>query len=310
MPRLKEVMKARGHMLLPIVALVVMLVQSVPVGYAAAYTIGITVVVSWLRPETRMGWREIVAALEDGAKQSLSVMAACAVVGVVIGVVNLTSFGTVMTSSIVTLGAGSLLLTLLLTMVASMILGMGLPSIPAYIITATMAAPALAAFDVPVLVAHMFVFYFGIFANITPPVALAAFAGAGIAGGDPMKTGFQSLKLALAGFIVPFMFVYNPNMMMIDVANVAVTAKEFPLPHWWTIVSVVVTSMVGVLSLSAAVEGYFKTHIATWLRLPLAAGGLMMIVPELTTDLIGMAIVAAVLMLNLRQARNTAATAG
>ena len=99
-------------------------------------------------------------------------------------------------------------------------------------------------------------------------------------------------------------------MMMIDVANVAVTAKEFPLPHWWTIVSVVVTSMVGVLSLSAAVEGYFKTHIATWLRLPLAAGGLMMIVPELTTDLIGMAIVAAVLMLNLRQARNTAATAG
>jgi TRAP transporter 4TM/12TM fusion protein len=288
----------------------VMLVQSVPVGYAAAYTIGITVVVSWLRPETRMGWREIVAALEDGAKQSLSVMAACAVVGVVIGVVNLTSFGTVMTSSIVTLGAGSLLLTLLLTMVASMILGMGLPSIPAYIITATMAAPALAAFDVPVLVAHMFVFYFGIFANITPPVALAAFAGAGIAGGDPMKTGFQSLKLALAGFIVPFMFVYNPNMMMIDVANVAVTAKEFPLPHWWTIVSVVVTSMVGVLSLSAAVEGYFKTHIATWLRLPLAAGGLMMIVPELTTDLIGMAIVAAVLMLNLRQARNTAATAG
>ncbi len=310
LPRLKEVMKARGHMLLPIVALVVMLVQSVPVGYAAAYTIGITVVVSWLRPETRMGWREIVAALEDGAKQSLSVMAACAVVGVVIGVVNLTSFGTVMTSSIVTLGAGSLLLTLLLTMVASMILGMGLPSIPAYIITATMAAPALAAFDVPVLVAHMFVFYFGIFANITPPVALAAFAGAGIAGGDPMKTGFQSLKLALAGFIVPFMFVYNPNMMMIDVANVAVTAKEFPLPHWWTIVSVVVTSVVGVLSLSAAVEGYFKTHIATWLRLPLAAGGLMMIVPELTTDLIGMAIVAAVLVLNLRQARNTAATAG
>lgn len=308
LPQLKAVMKARGHMLLPIVALVVFLMKSVPVGYAAAYTIGITVVVSWLRPETRMGWRAILGALEDGAKQSLSVMAACAVVGIVIGVVNLTSFGTVMTSSIVTLGAGSLLLTLILTMIASMILGMGLPSIPAYIITATMAAPALAAFDIPVLVAHMFVFYFGIFANITPPVALAAFAGAGIAGGDPMKTGFQSLKLALAGFIVPFMFVYNPNMMMIDVANAAVTAKDFPLPHWWTIISVISTSVVGVLSLSAAVEGYFKTTIANWMRLPLAAGGLMMIVPELSTDLIGIAIVAAVLVVNLRQAK-TALTA-
>ena len=303
LPRLKEVMKARGHMLLPIAALVVMLAESVPVGYAAAYTIAITVVISWLRPQTRMGWRDILAALEDGAKQSLSVMAACVVVGIVIGVVNLTSFGTVMTSSIVTLGAGSLFFTLLLTMIASMVLGMGLPSIPAYIITATMAAPALASFDVPVLVAHLFVFYFGIFANITPPVALAAFAGAGIAGGDPMKTGLQSLKLALAGFIVPFMFVYNPNMLMIDVAHTAVTATEFPLPHWWTIVSVSITSIIGVLSLSAAVEGWFKTHIPTWQRLPLAAGGLMMIVPELTTDLIGIAMVSAILGLNILAAK-------
>ncbi len=190
LPRVKEVLKARGHMLLPIVFLVVLLAKNIPIGYAAAYTIGATIVVSWLRPETRMGFKDILAALEDGAKQSLSVMAACAVVGVVIGVVNLTSFGTVMTSSIVTLGAGSLFLTLLLTMIASMVLGMGLPSIPAYIITATMAAPALATFDVPILVAHMFVFYFGIFANITPPVALAAFAGAGISGGDPMKSGW------------------------------------------------------------------------------------------------------------------------
>lgn len=303
LPRLKEVLKARGHMLLPIAALVAMLAKSVPVGYAAAYTIAVTVIISWLRPQTRMGWRDILTALEDGAKQSLSVMAACVVVGIVIGVVNLTSFGTVITSSIVTLGAGSLFFTLLLTMVASMILGMGLPSIPAYIITATMAAPALASFDVPVLVAHLFVFYFGIFANITPPVALAAFAGAGIAGGNPMKTGFQSLKLALAGFIVPFMFVYNPNMLLIDVADTTVTATEFPLPHWWTIVSVGITSIIGVLSLSAAVEGWFKTYIPTWQRLPLAAGGLMMIVPELLTDIVGIAIVAAVLGRNLIAAR-------
>ncbi|MDP9500121.1 TRAP transporter permease [Bisgaard Taxon 45] len=300
LPRFKVIMKARGHMLLPIIALVWFLIESVPIGYAAVYTIGITVLISQLRQETRMGLKEIIAALEDGAKQSLSVMAACAVVGIVIGVVNLTSFGTVITSSIVTLGAGSLLFTLFLTMIASMILGMGLPSIPAYIITATMAAPALATFDVPVLVAHMFVFYFGIFANITPPVALAAFAGAGIAQGDPMKTGWQSLRLALAGFIVPFMFVYNPNMLMIDVSSVAVTAKTFPLPHVVDIISVLVSSTIGVLGLSAATEGYFKQVMPIWQRVILAVGSFMLIIPELMTDLVGIGIVAVMIGLNLR----------
>ncbi|UNU73807.1 TRAP transporter permease [Moraxella nasovis] len=301
LPRVKEVLKARGHMLLPIVFLVILLANNMPVGYAAAYTIGITVLVSQLRAETRMGVKDILAALEDGAKQSLSTMAACAVVGIVIGVVNLTSFGTVMTSSIVTLGAGSLLLTLILTMLASMVLGMGLPSIPAYIITATMAAPALANFDIPVLVAHMFVFYFGIFANITPPVALAAFAGAGISGGDPMKTGWQSLKLALAGFIVPFMFVYNPNMMMIDTADIAVTAKEFAMPAWHIIVSVAATSIIGVLALSAAVEGFFKKVMSLWQRIILACGAFCLIIPETVTDLFGIIVVAVILVLNIRQ---------
>jgi TRAP transporter 4TM/12TM fusion protein len=303
LPRVKDVMKARGHMLLPIVALVVMLGQSIPIGYAAAYTIGITVVISWLRKETRMGIKEILEALEDGAKQSLSVMAACAVVGIVIGVVTLTSFGNVMTSLIVSMGAGSLFFTLILTMLASMVLGMGLPSIPAYIITATMVAPALAGFGVPVIVAHLFVFYFGIFANITPPVALAAFAGAGIAGGDPMRTGFLSLKLALAGFIVPFMFVYNPDMLMIDVRDIAVTAREFARPHWFNIASVAITAFVGVMALSAALEGYFKTNMPIWQRIPMAFGGLMLIIPETITDIIGMTIVVVFCTLNIMQAK-------
>lgn len=301
LPKLKEVLAIRGHMLLPLFGLIWFLVESVPIGYAAAYTIGITLIVSWLRKETRMGIKEVIEALEDGAKQSLSVMAACAVVGIVIGVVNLTSFGSVITSSIVTLGAGSLFFTLLLTMVASMILGMGLPSIPAYIITATMAAPALASFGIPVLVAHLFVFYFGIFANITPPVALAAFAGAGIAQGDPMKTGWQSLKLALAGFIVPFMFVYNPHMLMIETANVSVMAKSFPLPTLFEIISVVATSLIGVLGLSAAVEGYFKKEMPLWQRIILAIGSLMLIAPEWLTDLVGVVLVTLIALLNWRK---------
>ncbi|ACA32371.1 TRAP transporter permease [Histophilus somni] len=301
LPRVKAVMKARGHMLLPILALIIFLAQSVPVGYAASYTIVLTILVSQLRQETRMGIKDVIEALADGAKQSLSVMSACATVGIVIGVMNLTSFGTVITSSIVTLGAGSLFLTLFLTMIASMILGMGLPSIPAYIITATMAAPALATFDVPVLVAHMFVFYFGIFANITPPVALAAFAGAGIAQGDPMKTGWQSLRLALAGFIVPFIFVYNPNMLMIDVTNAAVIAKTFPLPSAFEIINVIVSSVIGVLGLSAAVEGYLKNTIPIWQRIILAIGSLMLIIPEWSTDIIGIAVVVVIALLNVRK---------
>ena len=303
LPQVKEVLKARGHMLLPIVFLIYLLIQNVPVGYAAAYTIGFTVIVSMLRKETRMGFKDILGALEDGARQSLAVMAACAVVGIIIGVVSLTSFGTVMTSSIVTLGAGSLLLTLILTMLASMVLGMGLPSIPAYIITATMAAPALAGFDVPILAAHMFVFYFGVFANITPPVCLAAFAGAGISGGDPMKTGYLSLKLALAGFIVPFMFIYNPAMLMIDPTGLAVTAKEFPLPPVMDIIIAVVTAVVGVIGLSAALEGYFKGSMNSITRIILAIGALLLIYPGLITGLIGGVIILGIAVLNIKTSK-------
>ncbi|WP_313661158.1 TRAP transporter permease [Acinetobacter variabilis] len=310
LPRVKEVLKERGHLLFPIVALVFFLFQSIPVSYAAVYTILLTIVVAAFRKSTRMGPKEILEALADGAKQSLSVMAACAVVGIIIGVVSLTSFGSVMTSSIMSIGAGSLFLTLFFTMIASMILGMGLPSIPAYIITATMAAPALANFDIPILIAHMFVFYFGLFANITPPVALAAFAGAGIAGGDPMRTGFLALRLSLAGFIVPFLFVYNPAMLMIDTTDIAVNAKEFGLPAWNVILSITVTSIVGILALGAAVEGYFKTAMNWFWRIFLGVGALMMIVPETMTDIIGTIMVIIAIGFNIIQARkeNTATT--
>ena len=303
LPKVKEVLKERGHLLIPIIALVFFLFQSIPVSYAAVYTILLTIVVAAFKKTTRMGLKEILEALEDGAKQSLSVMAACALVGIIIGVVSLTSFGSVMTSSIMSIGAGSLFLTLFFTMIASMILGMGLPSIPAYIITATMAAPALANFDIPTLVAHMFVFYFGLFANITPPVALAAFAGAGIAGGDPMRTGFQALKLSLAGFIVPFLFVYNPTMLMIDTANVAVNAREFAFPAWTTIISICVTSIIGILALGAAVEGYFKTALPWFWRLFLGAGALCMIIPETITDIIGIFMVIIAISINIINAK-------
>ncbi len=303
LPRIKEVMKERGHLLIPIVLLIVLLYQNIPVGHAAFYTIVATVLVAALRKNTRMSVKTVLEALDSGARQSLSVMIATAVVGIIIGVVNLTSFGNVMTTSIASLGAGSLFLTLFFTMFASMILGMGLPSIPAYIITATMAAPALAEFGIPILVAHMFVFYFGIFANITPPVALAAFAGAGISGGDPMRTGFAAMRLSIAGYLIPYLFVYNPAMMMIDTTNVAMNAKVFPMAPFADIIMITVTAIIGIVALSAAIEGYFKTTINTIFRIILGAGALMMIVPETLTDIAGLVIVAIIFGLNIVASR-------
>ncbi len=225
-------------------------------------------------------------------------MIACAVVGIIIGVVSLTSFGAIMTSAIAGLGGGSLFLTLFFTMIASMVLGMGLPSIPAYIITATMAAPALAEFGVPILLAHMFVFYFGIFANVTPPVALAAFAGAGIADGDPMRTGFQALKLSLAGFLIPFIFIYEPAMLLVDVEGLMTNAREYPLASFIDVATVLASTTVGLIALSAGLEGFFKTHINPLLRAVLIGSAILLVVPETYTDVIGLSIAIIIFILN------------
>lgn len=298
LPRVKEVMKEGGHLMLPLIALVWMLGAGIPVANTAFYTILITIAVSWLRKSTRMGLKDIISALEDGTKQSLSTIVACGVVGIIIAVVNLTSFGSTLTAAITQVGAGSLFLTLFLTMIASIILGMGLPSIPAYIITATMAAPALAEFGLPIIVAHLFVFYYGIFANITPPVALASFAAAGLSGGNAMRTSFISVRLAIAGFMVPFLFVYQPALLMIDTTNIATNTTEFSMAPISTILLVSVTAIIGITGLSAAIEGYFRTNLGVVERVVLGAASLGMIIPETYSTIIGTAIVAVIFLLN------------
>lgn len=303
LPRVKEVLKESGHLIIPLVGLVVLLGSGVPVAHAAFWTILMTIGVAALRKNTRMGVKDILFALEDGTRQSLSTVIACGVVGIIIGVVNLTSFGSTLTSAITTLGGESLFLTLFLTMIASIILGMGLPSIPAYIITATMVAPALADFGVPILVAHMFVFYFGIFANITPPVALASFAGAGLSGGSPMKTGFISVRLALAGFMVPYLFVYAPAMLLIDPIGLPMNATEFPMANFVDVMMVSISAILGVLGVAAALEGFFQTHLHMLTRLLLAAGSLCLIIPETYTDIIGAVIVIGIFVGNILKAK-------
>lgn len=252
--------------------------------YAAFYAIVLSIVVSWFNKETRMGIKEILGAMEDGVRSALGVAMSCAMVGLIVGVSTLTGLGPKLTQSILVLGQGEMFLTLIFTMIACIVMGMGLPSIPTYIITATMAAPALLELGVAPFVTHMFVFYFGILANVTPPVALAAFAGAGIAGASPNKTGFEALRLALSGFIIPYIFVFSPVILMQDVTS--------PLEVVW----VTVTAIIGILGLSAALERYLIAD----LPLPLAAlcfiGSITLIIPGIWTDVVGLGILALVLI--------------
>ena len=278
LPAVGEVFKERGHLMIPLLFLIYMLFfTGRTILLSALLTILVTAVVAQLRKTTRMSIQDMIDALADGAKTSVSVSIACAAVGVIVGVVTLTGFGVKLANAIVTIGAGNLLFSLILTMIACIILGMGLPSIPTYIITATMAAPALGQLGVEPLVAHLFVFYFGLFANITPPVALASFAAAGLSGADPVKTGFQSMRLSLAGYIIPFIFVFNPAMLLQDV-----TAGQAIL--------VAITGTVGVLLLSVAVEGHFMVNANPIVRVLFAAAALTMMAPDLMTDAIGLGI--------------------
>ncbi|WP_240903661.1 TRAP transporter permease [Chengkuizengella sediminis] len=250
-----------------------------------------------------MSLKDCLNALEDGAKTTIPVAIACGAVGIIVGIASLTGIALEIANSVVSIGSVvespliQLIITLLLTMLTSIILGMGLPSIPTYVITSTMAAPILLQLplfrelagspETAIFVAHMFVFYFGIFANITPPVALAAFAGAGISGGDPTKTGFNAMKLAIAGFIVPFMFVFSHEILMID----------FTLLKLFMII---LTTVMGVFLLSISAEGYFLKKIPVWLRICSGVGALFLIYPDgVVINLIGVVVFLMVLFMNI-----------
>lgn len=278
LPKVGDVMRTRGHLILPILFLLYMLLFSkTTVIFSAFCTILVTIGVSMLKKETRMSVKDIFDAFDEATRSVVSVAIACAVVGIVIGVVSLTGFGLNMANAIIQLGSANLLATLVLTMVTCMILGMGLPSIPAYLITATMAAPALVQLGIPALAAHMFVFYFAMFANLTPPVALASFAAAGISGGDPMKTGLQSVKLALAGFIVPYMFVYNNALLLIETTPLIA-------------IRVTITAIIGVFMIGVATEGYLLKKLNPVLRVLVFAGSLMLITENVVQDFVGLGI--------------------
>ncbi len=292
LPSFKVVMRSRGHLLIPVFFLLYMLFFSgTTVVYSAVLTIALTIIVAQFKKDTRMSFKDMITALADGAKQTVSVAIACACVGIIIGVCSKTGFGLTMANTIIALGGTSILFTLVFTMITCMILGMGLPSIPAYIITAAIAAPALSKLGIAPAAAHMFSFYYAMFANLTPPVALASFAAAGLSGGDPMKTGFASVKLALAGFIVPFMFVFSPQLMLINT-----TLFE----GLWTASS----ACLGVFLLAVSSEGYFLAPLALWLRIIVLAGALGLMHPAAVTDVIGVVILAVLYVIQKKKEKS------
>ena len=291
LPKVGEVMKEYGHLAIPLVFLIYMLFFSgKTVIMAAFYTILFTIVVAQLRPNTRMSLNDIIDAMVASAKSTVSVAIACACVGIIVGVCSITGFALNMASTIIQIGGQSLMFTLMFTMVTCMILGMGLPSIPSYIITSTIAAPALVTLGIPPIAAHMFCFYFAMFANLTPPVALAAFAAAGIAGGSPMKTGWASVKLALPGFILPYMFVYNTELLLLDTP----IAKG---------IQVAITAAIGVFLISVAVEGFLFRKVNAVLRILCFAGAYLLIDSGLITDIIGIAICVGIVLLQKTMAK-------
>ncbi|KJS12911.1 MAG: hypothetical protein JL56_10785 [Desulfotomaculum sp. BICA1-6] len=278
LPDFKKTLINGIHFTIPLIILVYFLMQGYSPMKAGIYGILATILVSYVRKNTWLTPGKIISALEAGAKGAVEVAIACATAGVVIGVLTLTGLGMRFNSVILAVAGENLLLTLFLTMCTSIVLGMGLPTVAAYIIQAALTVPALTNLGVEPLAAHMFIFYFAIISAITPPVALAAYAAGGVAGSDPMKTAFQACRLGIAAFIVPYMFVYAPSLLAIGESTEIALAT--------------VTALIGVLALAAASVGYFIRKANVIERIVFLCAALTLIKPGIMTDIIGLGLFA------------------
>ena len=306
LPKFGPLFLRNGFLLLPLVALVYFLMTRTMAFAAIAATV-LAVAVSMVHKETRIvritfndevGYRidfsRFFDALEAGAKSTLTVGIACSVAGIIACVITTTGIGSALISIIIGASGGYKIVALFLTMLTCIVLGMGVPTTANYVIMATTCAPVLIRMGIPSIAAHMFVFYFGIVADITPPVALAAYAGAAIAHASPMKTGVNATKLAIAAFIIPYILALNPAMVFVNTTVIEV-------------VSIVVTSLIGMFGLSMALEGYLSTPLSLPLRILTAFGGLMLIYPGIATDLIGVVVVGGIILLQRLAAKKAAA---
>lgn len=289
LPKFTQTMRERGHLLIPVFGILFMMYS----GYSAPLCAFIGTIlcfpVAALRKSTRhmATWANFLDALADGARNAVPVALACATAGIIIGSITLTGLGIVFTQLVTHVAQNTLLLALILTMLAGAILGMGMPTTPAYIIMTSLLVPALIKLGVVTPAAHMFAFYFAILSAITPPVALAVYAAAGIARSDLWGTGWAAVKVGAAGFIVPFMFVYEPGLLMIG--------------DWSNIIHVCITASFGVVIFASGLHGYWIARSARWESAILIAAGLGLVTPGALTDVLGVA--AAALVTALQWAR-------
>ena len=290
---IRKVMRERGHLMVPIIVIVYLLLIGRTPLYAAFYGIIASVGVSFITKETRLTWKSFLKAMESGARQSVGVGIACAVVGNIIGITNLTGLGLVLGDNIVSLAGGSIIITTFLTMIVCVILGMGLPTTACYIVTATIAAPALVKLGVNPLAAHMFAYYFACLSNLTPPVAIASYGAAGLSGQSPSAVGWTGFRISLAGFLIPFTFIYNPDLLLVG-------------GNYFSIALSTVTSLVGVVALAASLQNYLYVPMNILQRLGMFIGSILLIFPGMATDAAGIALVAGVFFWQRMQARSSA----
>ena len=296
LPRIKPLLK-QTYLLLPLILLVYLVGTSQrSIQYAAAIAILVAIGVSLVNKENRITPKKIWEALAAGGQGMITVAAACGVAGMIAGTITMTGLANMLINGIVALAGNQVIIALVLTMVCCIVLGMGVPTTANYCIMAATCAPILIRMGVPTLAAHFFVFYFGIVADLTPPVALAAYAGAAIAQANPMKTALTATKLAIGAFIVPYVFALNPAMLFIDT-----TVAE--------IILICITSLVGIFAVSASLEGWLLENMPWYQRIMSLLGGLLLIYPGIVTDAIGLGLVAAIVVLQLVSSKKTAQTA-
>ena len=280
LPSFKKLFVEKGHLALPLIVIVYLLVSGFTPMRAALAAILLSICCASLRSSTRITFKQGVQGLIDGSMGVLGVLIACATAGIIIGVVTKTGVGLKVATALLDLSGGALLPAMFFTMITSLILGMGVPTTANYVITSTIAAPALVQMGVPVLAAHMFAFYFGIVADVTPPVALAAFAGAGIAGANPMRTGVNAAKLAIAAFIVPYIFVLAPELLMINATPLTVFYSGL-------------TAVIGMWGASISMVGFCQNLLNIFQRAMFLVGGICMIIPGEVTDAVGIGMIIA-----------------
>jgi TRAP transporter 4TM/12TM fusion protein len=280
LPRLKQVLTERGHLFLPLVVIIGVLLAGRSAAFAALVGTLSVIPTTWLRKSTRHTFtpKVVLQALEAGARNTLVVALACACAGIVIGTITLTGLGLSFTGVVLDLSQNSLILALLLTMLAGILLGMGLPTTPAYIVQVALLVPALVKLGVAVEAAHLFVLYFAVLSAITPPVAMAVYAANGLSGAGLMDSSWAAVKLGLTGYIIPFMFVFAPSLLLIgEPLNVALAT---------------VTAVIGVTCLAGSLHEYFFLGRARpWERALLFAAALVLIKPGWATDLIGFGLI-------------------